>query len=177
MQFLVLIRGNEGSVLPPAQEVALVRESYEQLANLTPASARNQAAPSGVSVAVPSPPMDDALRLRGEVLEFALGLPEAWEDHPWGDMVVKVRKRIFVFAGTDDPDGSPGMGLKLAMFHEQALSVPGAAPSGYGLGRSGWVSIPLGPGAPPLEILQDWVVESYRLVAPRRLGDQLGANA
>jgi muconolactone delta-isomerase len=32
MQFLVLIRGNEASVLPPAQEIALVRETYEQLA-------------------------------------------------------------------------------------------------------------------------------------------------
>ncbi len=33
MQFLVIIRGNEASILPPAQEVALVRETYEQLAS------------------------------------------------------------------------------------------------------------------------------------------------
>jgi predicted DNA-binding protein (MmcQ/YjbR family) len=117
--------------------------------------------------------MDESLRLRGDLLEYALGVPEAWADHPWGETVVKVRKRIFVFLGTDDPERPPGMGLKLAMFHEQALSVPGAAPSGYGLGRSGWVSIPLGPDTPALDTLQDWVVESYRLVAPRRLGDRL----
>ena len=33
MQFLVVIRGNEGSILPPAQEMALVRETFEQLAS------------------------------------------------------------------------------------------------------------------------------------------------
>jgi hypothetical protein len=32
MQFLVMIRGNEASVLPPPQEIALVRETFEQLA-------------------------------------------------------------------------------------------------------------------------------------------------
>ena len=33
MQFLVVIRGNEAPLLPPAQEVALVRETFEQLAS------------------------------------------------------------------------------------------------------------------------------------------------
>jgi hypothetical protein len=31
--------------------------------------------------------MDDSLRLCGDLLEYALGLPEAWEDHPWGETV------------------------------------------------------------------------------------------
>ena len=33
---------------------------------------------------------------------FALDLPDAWEDHPWGDTVVKVGKKVFVFLGADD---------------------------------------------------------------------------
>ena len=41
---------------------------------------------------------------RDSLLEFALSLPEAHEDHPWGETVVKVRKKIFVFLGED---GSP----------------------------------------------------------------------
>ena len=34
--------------------------------------------------------------------EFALTLPGAWEDFPWGDTVIKVRKKIFVFLGEGD---------------------------------------------------------------------------
>ena len=37
--------------------------------------------------------------VRRTLLEYALTLPEAWEDHPWGDSVVKVRKKIFLFLG------------------------------------------------------------------------------
>ena len=39
--------------------------------------------------------------------EYALAFPEAWEDFPWGDRVVKVGKKIFVFlgAGADAADG------------------------------------------------------------------------
>jgi len=96
-----------------------------------------------------------------EVLSFALSLPEAWEDHPWGDTVVKVRRKIFVFVG------SGGITMKLDESHRHALSVEGAAPSGYGLGRSGWVTVPVVGVA--LDVVCDWVEESYRIVAPKRL--------
>ena len=36
MQFLVVIRGNEAALLPPAQELALVRETFEQLVKRYP---------------------------------------------------------------------------------------------------------------------------------------------
>ena len=31
-------------------------------------------------------------------------MPGAWEDHPWGDTVVKVGKKVFVFMGVDGED-------------------------------------------------------------------------
>src|SRR5438128_2415960 len=104
---------------------------------------------------------------RKSVLAFALGLPEAYLDHPWGEDVAKVGKKVFVFFGTADGD-VPGMSVKLPESREQALFSPGAEPTGYGLGRAGWVNVPF-RGAPPPAILQDWVEESYRAVAPKRL--------
>jgi predicted DNA-binding protein (MmcQ/YjbR family) len=118
--------------------------------------------------ATAEPGIQDALRA------FALGLPDAWEDHPWdGHPVTKVRKKIFVFHSGEE---SPGISVKLPESAELALQAPGAEPTGYGLGRAGWVSVPLaGPGAPPLGLLEDWVEESYRAVAPKTLVKLLDA--
>lgn len=88
-------------------------------------------------------------------------MPEAWEDHPWGDTVAKVRKKIFVFVGSDS------ITVKLDESQGHALSVAGAAPSGYGPGRSGWVTVPVAGVTP--DVLREWVEESYRIVAPKRL--------
>ncbi|MDQ3706964.1 MAG: MmcQ/YjbR family DNA-binding protein [Chloroflexota bacterium] len=44
--------------------------------------------------------MSDDLREAHEQLKaYALSLPGAYEDHPWGESVVKVNKKIFVFFG------------------------------------------------------------------------------
>ena len=87
-----------------------------------------------------------------------------------------MNKKIFVFLGVDD---SPelGMSVKLRESHEQAMSVPGATPTGYGLGRAGWVSIPFRATTPPIDVLRDWVEESYRIVAPKRLVAELDESS
>jgi predicted DNA-binding protein (MmcQ/YjbR family) len=105
---------------------------------------------------------------REKVLAFALGLPEAWEDHPWGETVAKVGKKVFVFLGED----SLTVKLTDAQEHDHALAIEGAKPAGYGLGKAGWVSVPLKPVAH--DLLVDWVEASYRSVAPKRLLAQLG---
>jgi predicted DNA-binding protein (MmcQ/YjbR family) len=111
----------------------------------------------------------DPKRLHREVLAFALGLPGAYEDHPWDEVVAKVNKKVFVFLGhPDNPDGA-GMTVKLRESHEEAVGLPGAEPSGYGLGKAGWVSITFGKDTPPVGVLTDWIEESYRIVAPKRL--------
>jgi predicted DNA-binding protein (MmcQ/YjbR family) len=113
---------------------------------------------------------------RRRVLEFALALPAAYEDHPWGESVAKVNKKVFVFLGIDEESPNLGMTVKLRDSHELALMAPGAEPSGYGLGRSGWVSIPFRDTTPPIGVLTDWVEESYRIVAPKRLVSELDAR-
>src|SRR3954469_6100295 len=115
-------------------------------------------------------------RTRDSLLQFALRFPGAFEDHPWGESVAKVNKKIFVFFGAGEGTPDIGIAVKLDESLEQALAVPGASPTGYGLGKAGWVSITLGgSGQPRLAVLKDWVEESYRRVAPKRLVKELEA--
>lgn len=116
--------------------------------------------------------MTDPSGARDAVRDFALGLPGAWEDHPWNESVVKVAKKIFVFLGMDDR-ASPGIGVKLRESNLLGLAQPGVTPSGYGLGKSGWVSVDLTKTDLPLDALRDWVLESYRAVAPKKLVAEL----
>ena len=108
--------------------------------------------------------------MREKVLEFALSFPETAVDHPWGEDVVKVKGKIFVFAG---PTGSRRMTVKLEESHAHALATEGAQRTGYGLGDSGWVTVPLRAPGVTLAVLRDWVEESYRIVAPRKLVEAL----
>ncbi|MEC4017493.1 MmcQ/YjbR family DNA-binding protein [Streptomyces sp. H27-D2] len=126
----------------------------------------------------------DPLKVRARVREFALGLPGAGEEFPWGESVIKVNKKVFVFLGVADDSYPPGITVKLKdeEAHAHALSMPGAEPAGYGLGKAGWVSVPLGAeagtgtDAPAAELLCDWVEESYRTIALKRLIAELDAR-
>ena len=111
--------------------------------------------------------MAQAAALRRRLIEYALSLPEAYLDHPWGEDVVKVRKKVFVFFGMPE-SADPGMSVKLAASHPLALAQSGVTPTGYGLGDSGWVSIKLGARM-PFEMLREWTDESYRAIAPKAL--------
>ena len=108
--------------------------------------------------------------------EFALGLPEAWPDTPWGDRVVKVRKKIFLFVSGPDAE-RPVITVKVPESRDHALSFEDAFPTRYGLGKHGWVTIFV--DAVPdeeREVLIDFVEESYRAVAPKTLVKQLDAQ-
>lgn len=102
--------------------------------------------------------------VRAHLRDFALGLPESYEEFPWGESVVKVARRIFLFLG-----GPGGFSVKLPDSQAHALSLPGAVPTAYGLGRAGWVRIPSSGELPEMSVLEDWVAESYCAVAPKRL--------
>ncbi|MFF9028884.1 MmcQ/YjbR family DNA-binding protein [Streptomyces iakyrus] len=114
----------------------------------------------------------NALKKWEKVRAFALGLPDAVEEFPWGESVAKVNKKVFVFLGVQDGSYPLGVTVKLTdeTAHAHALACPGAEPAGYGLGKAGWVYVPLEQqGAPAAEVLCDWVEESYRVIAPKRL--------
>jgi predicted DNA-binding protein (MmcQ/YjbR family) len=119
----------------------------------------------------PTPESGELRRVSRLLREYALGFPGATEDFPWGERVAKVNEKVFVFLGVDPvPGGNMGLSVKLPVSREEALDLPFAKPTGYGLGKSGWVSATFGPeDRPPVEILKSWILESYRAIAPKKL--------
>jgi predicted DNA-binding protein (MmcQ/YjbR family) len=111
--------------------------------------------------------MSSFKRAEAELLKFALGYPETHEDRPWGERVVKVKKKVFVFFHV--PSDSLNVTVKLPSSATLALGLPFVKPTGYGLGKSGWVTATFGPKRRPnLAMLKQWIDESYRAVAPRK---------
>jgi len=112
--------------------------------------------------------------VRSKLRDFALALPEAHEDMPWGERVVKVHNKVFVFLGHDKDTEHFGLSVKLPTSKHSALRLPFSSPTGYGLGKSGWVSAKLDDRSQAsFEMLRDWVKESYCAVAPKALAEQV----
>jgi predicted DNA-binding protein (MmcQ/YjbR family) len=110
------------------------------------------------------------------LIAHALTFPEATLEHPWGEDAVKVRGKVFAFLGSGNDDSSYVMSVKLPESGPMALMLECAEPTGYGLGKSGWVSFRGDSNdLPPVEVLEDWIEESYRTVAPRSLVARLDA--
>jgi predicted DNA-binding protein (MmcQ/YjbR family) len=110
---------------------------------------------------------------------IATALPEAervdveeWGDHP----TFRVRGKNFVFASAD----GLGISVKLPKPEAEALVAtdPKAEPTGYGLGRHGWVSFDIGARASKARWtqVQELVVMSYCMVAPKRLAAQVARD-
>jgi len=111
---------------------------------------------------------------QGVLRDFALAYPGAHEEFPWGERVVKVKGKVFVFLGREDP---LGISVKLPQSRLMALALPFASPTGYGLGKAGWVTAQFGPREkPPMDVLKAWIDESYRAVAPKKLVASLEAR-
>jgi predicted DNA-binding protein (MmcQ/YjbR family) len=98
----------------------------------------------------------------------ALAYPETREDHPWGESAFKVRDKVFLFMS--DAEERLHLTMKLPESRDFALLLPFAQPTGYGLGKSGWVTASFGPAdAIPLPMLLDWMEESFCAVAPKKV--------
>jgi predicted DNA-binding protein (MmcQ/YjbR family) len=90
---------------------------------------------------------------------------EAWDGEP----TFRVSGKTFIFSAPD----ATGISVKLPK--EEAAAVvatdPNAAPTGYGLGRHGWVSlsIPTTASTARWREIEEWIRTSYTLVAPKKL--------
>ena len=72
------------------------------------------------------------------ILRRSRTYPGAKKDTPWGDIAVKVNGKAFIFMGMTE--GEFSMTVKLPSSGLVALNLPFASPTGYGLGKAGWVS-------------------------------------
>lgn len=110
----------------------------------------------------------------------AMAYPEATEEFPWGHRAIKVKAKIFlILAGTETggPGGAFRVTVKLPDSNAYALMQPYAERTGYGLGKSGWVTCTFNASDEvPLDLLDEWVEESYRAVAPKKLVLKLNAQ-
>ena len=90
---------------------------------------------------------------------------EAWDGEP----TFRVRGKNFIFTDRE----ATGISVKLPK--EEAIALvatePGADPTGYGLGRHGWVSVKLPTRAKDgrWTLVEEWVRTSYTMVAPKKL--------
>ena len=82
---------------------------------------------------------------------------------------------MFAFFGMNEGPWWPSMTVKLPTSHPLALAQPGVEAAGYGLGRAGWVTVKLSESELPFDALAEWVRESYRAVAPKRLAAELAS--
>lgn len=99
---------------------------------------------------------------------FGLAYPGAHTKSPWpGHLDLAVDDKTFAYMSVE---GEPlSISCKLPKSAEEALLLPNAKPTGYGFGRWGWVSIQFDEDADiPVEMLEQWIDESYRAQAPKR---------
>ena len=101
----------------------------------------------------------------------ALTYPESYQEFPWGHCAVKVKGKVFLFLSNGKgPDGAFSLSVKLPLSGKLALSLPFASPTEYGLGKSGWVTARFHNGDNvPIDMLAEWLNESYRAIAPKTL--------
>jgi len=113
-------------------------------------------------------------KLESAMRDRALGYPESEEAFPWGESAIKVKGKAFLFMRLGDSELS--FSVKLPRTGVQALALPFAKPTEYGLGRHGWVTVRLAKTTKPLtEQCMAWIDESFRAVAPKRVVDSLSS--
>jgi predicted DNA-binding protein (MmcQ/YjbR family) len=108
----------------------------------------------------------------GKLREKALSYPGTEESFPWGEHAFKVKGKTFVFMR--DGDEGTSFSVKLARSRDEALALPGAEPTHYGMGAKGWVTLrPTSRSS--MKQLYAFIDESFRAVAPKRLLRELDA--
>ena len=104
-----------------------------------------------------------------QLREVALSMPETSEGASCVNRAFKARKKNFLFLG-EKPEQVRVM-VKLGPSLEAARELNDPR---VGVGKTGWVTVLFKPDdVPDAAMLESWVVESYRTLAPKTLVRQL----
>jgi predicted DNA-binding protein (MmcQ/YjbR family) len=104
-------------------------------------------------------------RVRAHMRTICLALPDTEETLTWGKPHFRVAGKIF--AGCGEEGGVLTIGFKLDAAHAKAIvKDPRFRPAPY-VGHKGWVSMDA-TGVKDWKEVQALVLESYRLIAPKR---------
>ena len=119
-------------------------------------------------MAAPTQSASKLQRAESALAACAESFPQVTESRPWGHRAFKISKKTFLFlhAGA----GELSLSVKLPRSRAKALDHEFAKPTEYGLGRSGWVTaVFLGQREIPLQLLKEWIEESFQAIAPKRV--------
>jgi len=106
--------------------------------------------------------------------EFCLSLPDTKETLTWGKPHFRVGDKIF--AGFDDQAEGPQAGFKLEKAHARSILADARFARAPYAGQHGWVTMDL-LGVADWEEVRALVLESYRLIAPKKALAQVGPSA
>jgi len=103
-----------------------------------------------------------------ELREYGLTYPGAHIKSPWPDHKdLAVKDKTFAYLSVP---GKPfSISCKLKQTSAKALELPFTTPTGYGLGKWSWVTATIVKGDIPTELFKEWLDESYRDQAPKKL--------
>ena len=120
--------------------------------------------------------MSNSQQAIDELRAFGLTFPEAHIKSPWPNHAdLAVRDKTFCYLPVDGSEEF-SISCKLPESGGGALDLPFTKPTGYGLGKWGWVTATFEAGDDiPVGLFKDWIEESYRGQAPKRLVTQLDA--
>jgi hypothetical protein len=99
---------------------------------------------------------------------IALNYPEVEEGTSCNKLAFKARNKAFLFVGMDDT--SYNLMLKLSASLPDAVDLQANMPDRFSVGVHGWVTMKFGHDeSPPPDLMEKWIDESFRLLAPKQL--------
>jgi len=83
--------------------------------------------------------------------------------------VYRIKDKVFVWLGEGETPGSTYVSVKLKDTQNMALQLPHVKPASYGMAKWGWVACDFPKGKFPAPLVKEWIEESFRHTAGKKL--------